>query len=233
MLAYIHSFFTRQLISVTAVDLREAFQLSNLQIGLLYGTFFSIFYAVAGIPMGRLADRTSRKAMILTGLAIWSTATLLTGFATTFTLLILLRILLGLSQSMLSPAVYSYLADYAPEKDRASAFSIYAAGIFIGVGLSFLIGGEITQSTSWQQAFQGSGLMGLLLVPILLLLLREPQGRTKHYPGSASTATDEIRRILRIPSVRWHLTGFAALACTGYTVLAFAGILLTDPSLQA
>lgn len=229
MLAYIHSFFTRQLVSVTAVDLREAFQLTNLQIGLLYGTFFSIFYAVAGIPMGRLADRTSRKRMILLGLTIWSTATILTGFAATFTVLILLRILLGLSQAMLSPAVYSFLADYAPPKKRATAFSVYAAGIFIGVGLSFLIGGEITQTTGWREAFKGSGLMGLLFVPVLLLFLREPTIRSKHYPGSGVSVATEIRRIILIPSVRWHLTGFAALACTGYTVLAFAGILLTDP----
>ena len=226
MIVYIHSFFTRQLVAVTAVDLRDAFQLSNLQIGLLYGTFFSVFYAFAGIPMGRLTDRTSRKKMILTGLTLWSIATLLTGFATTFTALILFRILLGLSQAMLSPAVYSFLTDYAPEKHRATAFSIYAAGIFIGVGLSFLIGGDITQSASWEQAFKGGGLMGLLLVPVLFLALREPVQQSRIY---ATGMIRQTRTILRIQSVRWHLLGFSALACTGYTVLAFAGILLTDP----
>ena len=226
MIVYIHSFFTRQLVAVTAVDLRDAFQLSNLQIGLLYGTFFSVFYAFAGIPMGRLTDRTSRKKMILTGLTLWSIATLLTGFATTFTALILFRILLGLSQAMLSPAVYSFLTDYAPEKHRATAFSIYAAGIFIGVGLSFLIGGDITQSASWEQAFKGGGLMGLLLVPVLFLALREPVQQSRIY---ATGMIHQTRTILRIQSVRWHLLGFSALACTGYTVLAFAGILLTDP----
>ena len=139
-LIYINSFFTRQIVAVLGVDIRDAFQLGNLQIGLLYGTAFSVIYALAGIPMGRLADRISRRWMIAAGLLTWSLMTILSGFATSFTFLIVARIMVGISQSMLSPAVYSLLAEMFSPKKRATIFSLYASGIFLGIGLSFLAG---------------------------------------------------------------------------------------------
>ncbi len=89
---YINSFFVRQIVAVLGVEIREAFLLSNLQVGLLYGTAFSFIYAFAGIPMGRLADKTSRKWMICIGLMIWTLMTLLSGFATSFAFLVIARV---------------------------------------------------------------------------------------------------------------------------------------------
>ncbi len=228
MLIYINSFFVRQIVAVLGVDIREAFTLSNFQVGLLYGTAFSFIYAVAGIPMGRLADLTSRKWMIITGLAVWSFMTVISGFATSFIFLIVARLFVGLSQAMLSPAVYSYLADlFSPEK-RATVFSIYAGGIFIGVGLSFLIGGQVAQHYSWETAMIWAGIPGLLLVPIAAWLIREPERIKKRDYEFETTIISELRIILRKKAVQYHLLGFACLACTGYTILAFAGTIFND-----
>jgi MFS family permease len=226
-LIYIISFVDRQIIAVLAVDIRDALQLSNFQIGLLYGPVFSFIYAFAGIPMGRLADRFSRKAMICLGLFIWSLMTFLSGFAASFAFLVSARLMVGLSQAMLSPAVHSYLADSFTPENRATIFSLYASGIFIGVGLSFLGGGSISLYYDWRVALLAAGIPGMILAPFAWWYIREPS-------RSGSSATykagllDDIAEMLRKPVIRWHLIGFSCLACTGYTLLAFVGNVFND-----
>lgn len=226
-LIYILSFVDRQIVAVLGVQIRDSLMLSNFQIGLLYGPAFSFIYAVSGIPMGRLADRTSRKWMITIGLFTWSLMTVLSGFAASFTFLIVARLFVGLSQSMLSPAVYSFMADaFSPQK-RATVFSIYASGIFIGIGLSFLVGGTVSMHYDWQTAMIAVGLPGILLAPVVYWHLKEPE-RVKKGELFDNNMIEEVRLMLMKPSIRWHLIGFSALACTGYTILAFIGNLFSD-----
>lgn len=226
-LIYIISFVDRQIIAVLGVQIRDALSLSNLQIGLLYGPAFSFVYAFSGIPMGRLADRVSRKGMICTGLFVWSAMTVISGFANTFLILIIARLFVGMSQSMLSPAVYSYLADAFATEKRATVFSIYASGIFIGIGLSFLVGGSISLQYDWNTALIVVGLPGIVLAPLVWLVLKEPaRGNRAMY--EATTMLSDIREILGKKAVQWHLIGFSSLACVGYTILGFAGNVFSD-----
>ena len=227
LLIYIFSFVDRQIVAVLGVAIRDSLQLTNFQIGLLYGPAFSFIYAIAGIPMGRLADRVSRKVMICTGLFIWSLMTVLSGFAASFTFLVTARLFVGLSQAMLSPAVYSYLADEYSPAARATVFSVYAGGIFIGIGLSFLVGGTLAFHYDWRVAMIAAGIPGLVVAPVAWQILKEPERRGSRTLPEA-TLFRTIRRILRKRAVRWHLTGFAALACTGYTILGFIGNLFSD-----
>src|SRR5690625_1314672 len=85
---YVISFIYRQIIAVLGVPIRDSLGLTNLQLGLLYGPVFSFVYAFSGIPMGRLADRYSRRKMIVSGLFIWSLMTVVSGFATSIAVLI-------------------------------------------------------------------------------------------------------------------------------------------------
>ncbi len=226
-LIYILSFVDRQIVAVLGVQIRDSLMLSNFQIGLLYGPAFSLIYAISGIPMGRIADKTSRKLMIVTGLFIWSTMTVISGFAASFTFLVTARLFVGLSQAMLSPAVYSFLADkFSPER-RATIFSLYAAGIFVGIGLSFLAGGTISLNYDWRTAMIAAGIPGIVLAPVAWYFLKEPDRKEVHYPDQMDMIS-EIRLMLSKKAIRWHLAGFAALACTGYTILAFAGNLFSD-----
>ncbi|MDZ7718139.1 MAG: MFS transporter [Balneolaceae bacterium] len=226
-LIYVLSFVDRQIVAVLGVQIRDALQINNFQIGLLYGPAFSFIYAVAGIPMGRLADKTSRKAMICLGLFIWSFMTVISGFAASFLFLVTARLFVGLSQAMLSPAVYSYLADtFSPEK-RATIFSFYTGGIFIGVGLSFLIGGSISIAYDWRMAMVAVGIPGLIIAPLTWWFLKEPK-RPYHKIKTENNTLTEIVEILKKRTIRWHLIGFSCLACTGYTLLAFAGNIFSD-----
>ena len=233
-LAYILSFVDRQIVAVLGVQIRDAFSLDNVQIGLLYGSAFSVMYALAGIPMGWLADRISRKWMIVTGILGWSLMTMWSGWATSISMLITARMLLGVSQAMLSPAVYSFLAVHYSASQRATIFSIYASGIFIGVGLSFLAGGTIGQLYDWQTAMIAVAWPGFIVAALIVFLVHEP---ARTLPNSSIIVKMDVsygpwlssaKRMFRNRSIFLHMTGFSLLACTGYTLLAFISILFQD-----
>jgi MFS family permease len=229
VLIYILSFIDRQIVAVLASQIRLDLGLSNLQIGLLYGTAFSFIYAFSGIPMGRLADRWSRSAMISIGLFTWSLMTVLSGFAASFTFLVICRLFVGISQAMLSPAAYALMAEYFSPEKRATVFSIYASGIFIGIGLSFLVGGTIALQTDWRTAMIAVGIPGVILAPFAWRAIRDVTTEEKPMEsGWMSETVEQLKFMLGKRTIRYHLIGFSALACTGYTVLAFVSTVLTE-----
>jgi len=229
MLIYICSFVDRQIIAVLASQIRVDLNFTNTQVGVLYGPAFSLVYAFCGIFMGRMADRFSRKYIILSGLFIWSMMTFASGFANSFAFLVSARFAIGVSQSALSPSVYSLLADYFKPKHRARVFSVYASGIFIGVGLSFLIGGTIAENYDWRIALKSVGLPGVGLAVLGYFLLKEPSREKSENVGVPDQSFFEVLSfILKKPTVRYHLMGFSLLALSGYSILAFIGTILTD-----
>jgi MFS family permease len=189
VLVYIVNFIDRQIISILAQDIKRDLHLQDAQIGFLYGTAFAVFYALFGIPLGRLADSWYRGRLIAIGLGLWSSMTMLSGFASNFTMLATARIGVGIGEASASPAAYSMISDYFPKEKRATALSIYSAGLYIGGGLSLPIGGLVSSRwnasfpnpaeaplglVGWQAAFLAVGLPGLLLA-LWVVSLREPQ----------------------------------------------------------
>lgn len=189
VLVYALNFIDRQILSILAEDIKRDLGLEDAQIGFLYGTAFAVFYALFGIPLGRLADSWYRGRLMAIGLALWSSMTALSGFANSFTMLAVARIGVGIGEASASPAAYSMISDYFPKERRATALSIYSSGLYIGGGLSLPIGGLILSRwnlaypnpadaplglVGWQAAFLGVGLPGLLLA-LWVLSLREPQ----------------------------------------------------------
>ncbi len=235
-LVYISSFVDRQIIAVLAAQIREGLGLSNLEVGLLYGPSFSLIYAFCGILMGRLADLYSRKWMIVIGLTVWSLMTALSGFANSLFFLIAARMAVGVSQSALSPSVYSLLADYFRPSQRALVYSVYASGIFIGIGTAFLVGGSIAQQYDWRTALLAVGLPGVFLAVVVALVLKElPRGLTQKKDESEAAETESstgFREVLlymyRKPTIILHNLGFAFQAIIGYTMLGYISVLLVD-----
>jgi len=189
VLVYVINFIDRQIISILAQDIKHDLHLTDAQIGFLYGTAFAVFYALFGIPLGRLADSWYRGRLIALGLGLWSTTTALSGFASSFLMLATARIGVGIGEASASPAAYSMISDYFPKEKRATALSIYSAGLYIGGGLSLPLGGLVSSRwnaafphaadaplglVGWQAAFLAVGIPGLLLA-LWVLSLREPQ----------------------------------------------------------
>lgn len=227
VLIYISSFVDRQIIAVLGTNIRGELGLSNTEVGILYGPAFSLIYAVCGLFMGRMADLFSRKRIILVGLTVWSLMTLVSGLASSLAFLVTARLFVGVSQSALSPSVYSLLADYFKPQQRATVFSIYASGIFLGVGAAFLIGGSVAQAYDWRVALKMVAWPGLILAVIGAVVIREP-GRRSSDPGRQESVSEVLKFMLRKKTVLLHLTGFSLLAFLGYTILAFVGTVFTD-----
>lgn len=187
VIVYILNFLDRQILAILAERVKADLGASDAQMGYLYGTVFAIFYAVFGIPLGRLADVWDRRRLITWGLAAWSAMTALSGLARSFPQLALARIGVGVGEASANPAAYSMLSDYFPASKRATALAIYSGGIYLGGGLGLGIGGLIVDRweaayatgaapfglRGWQVAFLAVGLPGLLLA-LWVRTLREP-----------------------------------------------------------
>src|SRR4051812_46412631 len=185
-LVYALNFIDRQIITILAPAIQKDLGLSHADIGFLYGTAFGVFYALFGIPLGRLADSWHRGRLLTLGLALWSTMTALSGFAQTRGMLALARVGVGVGEATASPSAYSLLSDWFPKRQRATALAIYSAGIYVGGGFSLFVGGRIADTWNawypvnpplglhgWQAAFLAVGIPGLLLA-LWVFTLREP-----------------------------------------------------------
>jgi MFS family permease len=160
VLVYILNFIDRQIISILANDIKRDLGLTDADLGFLYGTAFGVFYSLFGIPLGRLADNWNRVRLLTLGLGLWSAMTALSGFARTGGMLAGARIGVGIGEATASPSAYSLLSDWFPKKQRATALAIYSSGLYLGGGLSLLIGGSIVER--WNAAYPGGGPMGLV-----------------------------------------------------------------------
>jgi MFS family permease len=160
VLVYVFNFIDRQILAILAEDIKADLGIDDAQLGFLYGTVFGVFYALFGIPLGRLADMWHRIRLLSLGLALWSGMTALSGFAKNFGQLAGARIGVGIGEATASPVAFSVLSDYFPREKRATALAIYSSGLYIGGGLSLFIGGLIKDN--WNAAFPGGGPLGLV-----------------------------------------------------------------------
>lgn len=159
-LVYVLNFIDRQIITILAPDLKRDLGLDDADIGFLYGTAFAVFYALFGIPLGRLADAWHRVRLLTFGLAIWSAMTTLSGLATNKFQLAGARMGVGIGEATAGPSAYSLISDLFPKNMRATALAIYSAGLYFGGGISLMIGGFIVDG--WNRAYPGGGPMGLV-----------------------------------------------------------------------
>ena len=229
VLVYVFNFLDRQILSILAERIKADLGLSDAQIGFLYGTAFAVFYALFGIPLGRLADVWVRTRLIAIGLASWSVMTALSALARTFFQLSVARIGVGIGEASASPAAYSLLSDYFAPAKRATVLAIYSSGIYIGAGLGLGIGGLIVDRwdsafagqltpfglRGWQVAFLAVGLPGLLLAGWVATLREPSRGQSD---GLATTPADahpwrefalELRAVLP-PLTLYHLWSLGA-----------------------
>jgi MFS family permease len=151
VLIYTFNFVDRQILSILANDIKADLGISDAEIGFLYGTAFAVFYAIFGIPFGRLSDVWVRRRIIAYGLGFWSLMTALSGTARSFTMLAVYRFGVGIGEASASPAAFSMLADYFKPSQRATVMAIYSSGVYIGGGVAYLVGGPVLDG--WNNAF--------------------------------------------------------------------------------
>lgn len=187
-LANISSFIDRQILSLLIKPIKHDLHLSDTQMSLLLGLSFALFYTLFGILIGRLADRYSRRNIIMGGITVWSLMTALCGGIRTYPQFFLARMGVGVGEATLSPSAYSIIADYFPKNRLATATSVFTMGIFLGSGLALVVGAGLIAKMPleglidvpvfgvvfpWQIIFFYVGLPGLVIT-LLLTTVKEP-----------------------------------------------------------
>lgn len=213
-LVYTLNFLDRTLIYILFPPIKREMVLTDFQLALLGTTSFVIFYTLLGIPFGRLADKVTRKYLIASGLAVWSLFSGLTGFAGDFWTIFFCRVMVGVGEATLGPAAMSLLSDYFPLSKRATAQSLYSAGIPLGAAAAFFLGGAIAETLSWRWAFYLLGFPGVALA-IVVLFIKEPErGVQELKTQETSTNTDDAgwRRLLSNKTLYLHHIGYAFFA---------------------
>jgi MFS family permease len=177
---YMLSFMDRQILSLLVGPLKRDLGISDTRVGLLQGLAFGLFYTFMGLPLGRIADRRSRRNLIAAGLVLWSFFTSLCSVANNFWSLFLARMGVGVGEASLSPAAYSLISDYFPREKLGAAISVFYMGVFVGTSLSLLVTGQVIDAmahtplitlpllgtiASWRITFLFVGLPGFCSFP--------------------------------------------------------------------
>jgi MFS family permease len=244
MLMYIFSFIDRTTISLLVEPMKRDLHISDTQIGMLQGLAFALLYTFLGLPIARLSDRHSRRAIIAAGVFIWSIMATLCGLARTAGQLFVARIGVGVGEATLSPAAYSIITDSFPLSKLGRAFGVYNIGITIGAGTAFLVGGIVVAAVShagatytlpligevraWQMVFIVTGAPGILL-PLLLLTFREPVRRGLLKQSAAGTTAIKRPPLREVLAYVWlnrkfyglYFVALALLSMCGYCVAAW------------
>jgi MFS family permease len=168
------NFVDRQLLSSFANFIVPDLQLTNTEFGLLTGLVFIVFYAVAGVFMGALADLVNRPRLIAGAMFAWSALTAASGLARSFVGLAIPRVFIGVGESALTPTSMSLIADRFPPEKRGFASGFYYMGVPIGVGVSLLIAGFLGPAIGWRNCFFLLGVVGALF-SLVVLTVKDPR----------------------------------------------------------
>jgi len=229
------SYTDRQVLSLLVDPIRGELGISDTQVSLLLGTAFAVVYGIAGIPLGLLADRTSRRNLIFAGVVVWSCGTLACGFSHSFGQLFAARIVVGLGEAVLSPAAISLISDYFPPSRRGTAVGFFLSGIAMGIGAAILIGGGVlhvvelgvlagtplANQPAWRLVLLLIGAPGLLW-SLAILAIREP-ARQANAPASRSTAPASAATKSSAITPPWRTTTWARVIPI-YLVVAAASL---------
>src|SRR6202451_1151370 len=180
------NFYDRQIGGAVNEPVAEEWNLSFGQLGNL-AMAFTLIYAAVGVPLGRLADRTSRTRILAGGVAVWSVLTAASGLTWSYASMFATRLGVGVGEASCAPAANSLVGDLFPPRQRGRALAIFMLGLPIGIFLSNAVSGWLTQQYSWRAAFYVACIPGLLCA-VLVLFIREPARGSAEHDGSASGA---------------------------------------------
>jgi MFS family permease len=198
-LANLFNFFDRTIPAIIIEPIRMEWHLSDFQLGIV-GTAFTLVYAIAGLPLGRMADTGSRSKLMGWGLAVWSGLTAVNGLVGSFWSFLIVRMGVGIGEASYAPAANSLIGDLFPAHRRARAMGIFMLGLPLGLLLAFFtIGAMVKAFDSWRAPF-------FIAVQVSQERIDRP-----------------IRRVLAVPTFLWLVMAglcfnFATYACNSFLV---------------
>jgi MFS family permease len=217
-LANVSGFLDRQVLSLLVPFIERDLGITDTQMSYLIGLSFSVFYTVLGLPIAWWADRGNRRTILVTGVALWSVMTMLSGVVRSYGRLLLARIGVGVGEATLNAPSVSLIADYFPRERVGLAMSVWSLGTFLGSGLAYFIGGWVVGAVTaagglrlpflgalrpWQTVFVLVGAPGVIIA-LLMASIRDPRARD-------DASAERTRGGSLVPYVRAHLRTFASL----------------------
>lgn len=232
--AYLLSFIDRQVLALLIEPIKADLAIDDVRFSLLTGLAFSVFFAIAGLPLGWAADTFRRNRVIGAGILCWSLATIGSGLAAGYGQLFVARVLVGVGEAALTPATYSLLADLIAPAVLGRAIAVFSMGAQLGAACAYLLGGVLIKRLAatdftvplidslhaWQKLFVIVGLPGLVLAPAILLFVRDPRaGR----PAASKLSMAQAWRKLgdRRAFLLTHYAGFTAQAAVFFCMMAW------------
>lgn len=170
------NYMDRQMLSTMQQNI--AADIPALQNAEAFGALMAIFLWVYGIASpfsGAVADRVSRKLLIVGSLAVWSAVTFAMGYCNDFHQLMWLRGIMGISEALYIPSALSLIADYFNGKGRSLAIGLHMTGLYCGQALGGF-GSLVATTWSWQATFNWFGIIGVAYAVVLMFLLHEKDG---------------------------------------------------------
>ena len=171
---YVLNFLDRSLLAILAKPIQDSLHVTDGQLGLIGGLYFACFYCFIALPVGWIADKTSRVGILSLACAIWSAATAACGFAVSYPQLVAARMLVGVGEAGGVPPSYALITDTFPPGRRGVAFSIYNLGPPIGAALGVAFGASVAAAFNWRDAFLAIGVIGIVAAVAVRLVVREP-----------------------------------------------------------
>lgn len=199
------NYMDRYVASSVAPSIQKELHIGDSALGLL-GTAFLLVYAVAAVPFGLWGDRGARNVVIGVGVAIWSLATLFTGFARSYAQLFLSRAVVGIGEAGYYPAGTSLISDWFSKDQRSRVMAIWGAGATVGIAVGYAGGGIIADKLGWRAAFFFAAVPGLVFA-VLAFAMREPLRGAVEATGKAVAKTTDASvqkflELLKIPTLR-------------------------------
>jgi MFS family permease len=244
MVANIFSFVDRQIVSLLIDPIKNDLHIDDIQVSLLIGPAFAVFFSAMALPIGRMVDVMNRMRLAAAGIAFWSAMTVLSGFSETFQLLFVARIGVAIGEAVMFPAANSLIADsFAPAK-RARPIGAYATAIYLGSGLAFLFGGAIiglvghggipslplvSSRSTWQLVLLIVGAPGFF-VAFAILALREPERHDLALSESRTTLPigDVLKYVRRrLKPFFYHAASFSMFVVASYALSSWVPTHLT------
>src|SRR5579872_4569838 len=155
------NFYDRQIGGAVNEPVAKEWSLTFAQLGNL-AMAFTLIYAIVGVPLGRLADRTSRTRILSGGVAIWSVLTAASGLTWSYSSMFVTRLGVGVGEASCAPAANSLVGDLFPPRQRGRALAVFMLGLPLGIFLSSAISGAVAQRAGWRAAFYIACLPGLV-----------------------------------------------------------------------
>ncbi len=204
----------RNLLAAVQPSVRGQFGLDNAQYGDLVAAF-SIAYGLSAPIMGWMLDRFGLTAVATVAVALWSLASVMTGYAGSFTSLLIWRAVLGVAESAAIPASNKAYAFLLPPRERSIGTAMNQIGLTVGSVAASLLAGWAAPRFGWQSTFWIAGPLGWLWIPVWLQMAKRVNVRS--LPGDEQSALSESFKILKDPKL-WALVGTILLTMPLYSL---------------